>query len=298
MADVANDGTGVSQSQTRKRFDPRVQWSTTNAADRKRAPPSPGDSEYTEHWFAQSQPASPETSTASNYALSTASNDVPSSPGSPSGSHGGASPEYGTPHSYDPSWDSDRFTLSEQWLVDDDPNNPPSPESVARPPTPPSSSPTPSVGSTDGRPPPSPGSDVNPPPSSEIQRPAEHESESFLEKLLKGKIRRHISGPVAVDPTTYLGILPKIRILLRPPQLVASLAMVQACPYADFHITVKAEGKSDGPGCRMVLLIWGIRISDCRVTVVRRVLESPAWIRVLPGPLRGGTLLTKLVFAT
>jgi hypothetical protein len=152
-------------------------------------------------------------------ATPTTSDSAPPSPGSPSGSHGGASPEHGTSHSHGyPLWDSDRFTLSEEWLVDDS-SNPASPESVTGPPrTPPPSSPEPSKGSPpskDGHPAPSPGPDVNPPPSSELQRPAEHEAESFLEKLLKGKIRRHISGPVAVyaaerelqatiDPTTYV----------------------------------------------------------------------------------------------
>jgi hypothetical protein len=256
MADVAKDGTGASQSQTRKRLDPWAQWSTTNAADRKSAPaPSPRDSEYTEHWLARSPPAnpavsiasnnpppSPETSIASNSAesssgssiapngatpesspatsmasnsaastpaTSTTSNSAASSPGSPSGSHGGSSPEYGTSYSHgDPSWDSGRLTLSSQWLVNN-PDSPETPESVARPLTPPPSSPAPSIGSPpsrDGRPspPPSPGPDVNPPPGSELQRPAEHESESFLEKLLKGRIRRHISGPVAVDAAYHV----------------------------------------------------------------------------------------------
>lgn len=237
-ADVAKDGTSASQSQTRKRLDSWAQWTTTNAVDRTGAPPRP---RVLENWFEQSPPTSPETSVASNSApespvtsiasnsapptpvTPTTSDSAPSSPGSPSGPHGGASPEYGTSHSQgDPSqgsfssWDSGRLTLSSQWLVDD-PDNPATPDSVTGPPqTPPPSSPVPSTGSPpskDGRPPPSPGPDVNPPPSSGLQHPAEHESESFLEKLLKGRIRRHISGPDAayaaqrelegsVDPTT------------------------------------------------------------------------------------------------
>lgn len=221
MTDVAKGGTDASQSQTRKRWDPWTQLSTTNAADRTSTPPSPSDSEDPDHWFAQSPPASPAMSVASNSAPPTpaTSESAPPSSGSPSGSRGGASPEYRTSHSHgDPLWDSDRFTLSEQWLVDD-PDNPVSPKSVnGPPPTPPPSSPAPSKGpppSKDDRPPPSPGPDVNPPPSSELQHPAEHESESFLEKLLKGKVRRHISDPVdvyatqsalqdTVNPTTYV----------------------------------------------------------------------------------------------
>ena len=37
---------------------------------------------------------------------------------------------------------------------------------------------------------------MNPPPISELQRPAEHESESFLDELMNSKIRRHILAPL------------------------------------------------------------------------------------------------------
>lgn len=232
MADIAKDGTGVSQSQTRG-FDPWAQWSTTNAADRTSAPPSPDpvDSEHTEHGFAQLPPTSPATSSvASNSVPSspTAPNNWPSSPGSesPSWPHGpgGASPEYeygiSQTHgaSWNSEWDSDRMTLSEQYMVD--PDNPATSLTVDGPPardhSP--SSPAPSTGpppSADGSPSPSPGPDVNPPPSSELQHPAEHESESFLESLLRGKIRRHISGPVAVHAAQMeLSTLPRMSLLL------------------------------------------------------------------------------------
>ena len=195
----------MSQLQTRKRFDLWAQLSTTNAADRTSAARSLVDPEYTDHGLAQSK----------------GSNNPPSSPESPSESDGGhwQSPEYVISSSQG-DWSPER-TVSEQWLpvVNGPDIYPTSPESVDGPlRSPPPLSPTPSIGSAsppDGHLPPTPGPDVNPPPSSELQRPAEHESESFLDMLLNGKIRRHISGPVAVhatqrelqdtvDPTTYV----------------------------------------------------------------------------------------------
>jgi hypothetical protein len=230
MADVAKDGTGVSHPQTRD--DPWTQWSTTNAADRTSAPPSPaGGLENALHGFAQLPPGSPATSSVAS------SNSRPGSPMTPTTPNNAPwnpeSPEsYDTPYQDgDPSWDSSHMTLSQQWLVDE----PATPSSVNGPPptqNAPQSSPPPSAPpSTDGRPPQSPGTDGNPPPSPELQRPVEHESESFLESLLKGKIRRHISSPVAVystrrelqgtiDPTTYVAAsLPLLPTLTRSESL-------------------------------------------------------------------------------
>ena len=228
MADVAKDGTGASEPHTWKRVYPWSQWSTTNAADQTSPPRNPGpeDPEYPEHGLARLPPASPATSSiASNSVPSSpaewnnnpaspaawnhdpaspaAWNHDPASPGSPSEPHGGASPEYeygGSPvrgSSWNSEWDSDRMTLSAPHLVNsDNPETSPSVNGPAETP-PPQSSPAGSPPSTAGRPPPSPGPGVNPPPGQELQRPVEHESESFLEMLMKGKIRRHISGPVA-----------------------------------------------------------------------------------------------------
>ncbi|KAI0277624.1 hypothetical protein BGY98DRAFT_1097311 [Russula aff. rugulosa BPL654] len=164
----------------------------THGADRRTSVArSPVDPDYTDDWLAQSK----------------GSNNPPSSPESPSESDGGhwQSPEYVISSSQG-DWSPER-TVSEQWLpvVNGPDIYPASPESVDGPlRSPPPLSPTPSIGSAsppDGHPPPTPGPDVNPPPSSELQRPAEQESESFLDMLLNGKIRRHISGPVAVHAT-------------------------------------------------------------------------------------------------
>jgi len=214
VVDVVEDGTGASQ----KRMDrgPWQQWSSNAAGassstanadlnnwDNQLPPGSPGQAESA--GSNSNSPANPGTNSGS---ARPGTNSGPTSPGTNSGSaspgtnHGSESPTtstgtsapLGSPESE--TWNSNGLSLSDQWLVDDPASYPQTPQSVANPPPPPPpSSPTPSKGSNGGHPPPSPGPDVNPPPTSAVQ----HEAESFLDMLLKGKIRRRLSGSVAVD---------------------------------------------------------------------------------------------------
>jgi hypothetical protein len=188
---ATEDGTA---SASQKRYDPWDDQSSTNAADEPEtnAPPSPESSDWDKYLRAsESPPPSSESdwdrwlegslqnswlsdsSIGSNSALA-----PPSSPGSPdssTGSYGGSMP-VGDSHPLSP-----------------DPINP----QVQAPPASPLS-PESSTGHQ-LTPPPSPEPDARPPPSPELEHPAEPESKSFFSGLLKGKIKRRISGSGAVN---------------------------------------------------------------------------------------------------
>jgi hypothetical protein len=206
--DVAECGIATSQ----KRYDPLDDWSTTNSADRPPTPLRLTPSEVDQLWedvaeqrIDRYSPPTPESHGSTESVDSNWPNYAPSNPGSPTGSHPGptgGSPLHPLPH---PGPSEDRFpsppgfsvnpgTLSSTGHQPKPPQSPPgwsvnpgTSSSTAHQPTPPQSptdgSPLPHPGPSEDRFPRPPGRSANP--------------DRFLDELLKGKIKRRISGPRA-----------------------------------------------------------------------------------------------------
>ena len=181
--DVAEGGTATSQ----KRYDPLDDWSTTNSADRPHAPPNPTPSEMERLWedseiaeqdldlFCSESPRECFGSTES--VGSNRPSYAPSNPGSPTGSHPGStggSPLPPLPH---PGPSEDRSPSPPGFSV-----NPDTLSSTGHQPTPPQSPTGSSPGSSEDRSPSPPGG-----------------PDEFLDDLLKGKIKRRISGSGTVN---------------------------------------------------------------------------------------------------
>jgi hypothetical protein len=183
--DVAECGTATSQ----KRYDPLDDWSTTNSADRPPTPPRLTPSEVDQLWedvaeqrIDRYSPATPESHGSTESVDSNWPNYAPSNPGSPTGSHPGptgGSPLPPPPH---PGPSEDRFPSPPGWSV-----NPGTLSSTGHQPTPPQSPtdgspllPLPHPGPSEDRFPRPPGRSANP--------------DRLLDELLKGKIKRRISG--------------------------------------------------------------------------------------------------------
>ena len=187
--DVAEGGTATSQ----KRYDPLDDWSTTNAADRPPTPPNLSPSELDRLWeevaeqgINEYDPPTPESPGSSESVDSAWPNYEPLNPGSPAGTDSTGtlsstghqptppqSPTGGPPH---PGPSKDRFPSPPGFSV-----NPDTLSSTGNQPTPPQSP----TGESPLPPPPHPEQSGSP--------------DEFLEDLLKGKIKRRISGSSTVD---------------------------------------------------------------------------------------------------
>jgi hypothetical protein len=230
--DVAEGGTATSQ----KRYDSSNDWSSSNAADPS-TPPSPAPSDVDRFWegvaeqhpnlFGSSpgessgkssgessgeSPGSSDGSVGSNW-----SNYASSNPESPTGSHPGSAP---LPH---PGLSEDRFPILPAWMVspgtlsstDHRPTPPQSPSSGGSPlpplphpgpsedhsPSPPGFSVNPDTLSSTGHQPTPPQSPASSSPgSSEDRSPSPPgDPDKFLDDLLKGRIKRRVSGSDTVN---------------------------------------------------------------------------------------------------
>ena len=215
--DVAEDGRA-------KRWEPWARFVTTSAADPSRVLTIPARGLQYYHPYGVYPPTDPASSESTDYSPpgSSESTDLPLPPALPSPNYSpnswladdshlrsSSSPEYSPESESSPSSWSISYSPPSSWSKDHSEYSSPSsgstdyspPSSWPTDPPPPQPLPvTPTTGpltgphqSTDGHPPPSPGP---PNPAESVSEPT---SEDFLDKLLNGKIRRHISGPSAVN---------------------------------------------------------------------------------------------------
>jgi len=141
---------------------------------------------------------------------------------------------------------------------------------------------------------------------------SESESEDFLDKLLRGRIKRHISVPGAVNYSVWipsrgsffgrtrsyvrvstsplplhktknpaflslnsvLGFLDFVQMIMQPSPLVPSFAVVWTRSHTVFQIFPRTERSQ----CRLTLLKCGMRITDCWMFQhVGRLKASISW---------------------